>query len=308
MEAERSAGQRRLVSPIARSAFLLTLLSGTTFVHATESQHNSDTTNAETATRTEIVVLPEPAAPLYAPYIADPRRPNFSFQVMKFSASDIADSGDSRFGIKMGGSIELAEGRSKSVSDRGWRLDLEAGFIAQTDRTQSEDFVGWDGIYGLLASWRSSDELAYRVGLHHISAHVGDEYAERTGRRRINYTRGEFVAGVRASPGGRWHTYAEVGRAYDLRNRALQKPWRAQIGLEYVAPWQTKSEWYVAVDGFASEERDWRIDRTLQVGVAVRRGVRTWRFGIEHYRGRSLLGEFFQNDERYTSFAVWLDL
>jgi len=304
----RSALRRRLASSIACFTLLLTPLSGATSAYAAESQRSGDTQHAEVRAKTEIILLPEPGASLYAPYIADPRRPNFSLQLMTFSASDIPDSGEHRYGIKMGGLIELVEARSKDGSDRGWQLELEAGFIGQSDRTQSEDFIGWDGIYGLLASWRPSDALAYRVGLHHVSAHVGDEYAERTGRQRINYTRGELVAGVRASPGGRWHTYAEAGWAYDLRNEALQRPWRAQLGLEYIAPWRASAEWYAAADVYASEERDWRIDRTLQVGIALRRGARTWRFGIEHYRGRSLLGEFFQNDERYTSLAVWLDL
>lgn len=254
------------------------------------------------------MVLPEAGTDLYGPYIADPRRPNFSFQRMTFSTSEIADSGEDRYGVKFGGLFELVEGRAKGASDRGWQLALEGGFIAQFDRTHSEDLIGWDGIYGVLATWRPSAVLAYRFGLHHVSAHVGDEYAERTGRRRINYTRGEVIAGVRASPGGRWHAYAEAGWAYDLRNEALQQPWRAQLGFEYVAPWRGAGEWYAAADLYASEERDWRIDRTLQVGVAVRRGARTWRFGVEHYRGRSLLGEFFQSDERYTSLALWLDL
>jgi hypothetical protein len=243
---------------------------------------------------------------LYAPYVADPRRPNFSFQWMSFSATNIADSGERRYGAKFGGLFTLAESRART-GERGWQLAVEGGFIAQFDRTRGEDVIGWDGIYGLIATWRPSRAFAYRAGLHHVSAHVGDEYAERTGRQRIRYTRGELLAGVRASPGERWHTYAEVGWAYDLRNEQLQQPWRAQLGLEYAAPWRGTAAWYAAADLHASEERDWRIDRTFQVGIRLRRGARTWRFGIEHYRGRALLGEFFQSDERYTALAVWLD-
>lgn len=307
MGTRRSALHRRLAS-ITLLTFLLALLGEAASACAAPSHRSRETPDPEVGTGTELIVLPEPATHLYAPYIADPRRPNFSFQLMTFSASDVADSGERRYGVKFGGLFEVVEARSRDGSDRGWQLGLEGGFIGQFDRTRSEDLIGWDGIYGAFAAWRPSAALAYKLGLHHISAHVGDEYAERTGRRRINYTRGEVVAGLRASPGGRWHAYAEAGWAYDLRNDAVQRPWRAQLGVEYAAPWRASAGWYAAADAYASEERDWRIDRTLQAGLAVRRGARTWRFGIEHYRGRSLLGEFFQHDERYTSLAVWLDL
>ena len=297
----------RLVS-IALYIVLLALRGEAAFAGTSTAPRAQEPAEPESGSRPGLVLLPEPAAPLYAPYIADPRRANFSFQSMRVSASDIADSGERRYGVKFGGLFTIAQARPRDRDDRGWQLGLEGGFIAQFDRTRGEDLIGWDGIYGLLATWRPNPALAWKVGVHHVSAHLGDEYAERTGRRRINYTRGELVAGVRASRGGRWHTYAEAGWAYDLRNEALQRPWRAQLGLEYVAPWRASSTWYAAVDIQASEERDWRIDRTFQAGLAWHRGARTWRFGIEHYRGRSPLGEFFQDDERYTSIAVWLDL
>lgn len=252
-----------------------------------------------------------PKAHLYPEYIADPRRPNFSAQFMSFSKTEIADTGKQRYGFKFGSRFELLQFHPSGRPDRGWQLGVEAGFLGQFDREHSDDNIGWDGIYGLIASFRASDTRAYKFGLHHVSSHVGDEHAERTGRQRINYTRGELVAGISWSVNDRWRTYSETGWGYDLRNDALQEPWRLQLGWEYVVPtrlWQKRLDWYVAMDLSSTEERDWNIDTTVQTGIAFRRGDRIWRLGIEYYNGRSLIGEFFQDDERYISIGLWLDL
>ena len=72
--------------------------------------------------------------------------------------------------------------------------------------------------------------------------------------------------------------------------------------------WNNRVGWYAAADGSAYEERDWDINVSVQAGFAMRTNERTWRFGIEHYDGRSLIGEFFQDDERYTALGLWLNL
>ena len=43
-------------------------------------------------------------------------------------------------------------------------------------------------------------------------------------------------------------------------------------------------------------------------GIVYVQDERRWRFGIEYYDGRAQLGEFFQDDERYISIGLWLDL
>ncbi len=51
---------------------------------------------------------------------------------------------------------------------------------------------------------------------------MGDEYAERTGRLRINYTREEFLAGISGELGDRWRVYGEAAYGYDLRSETNQ--------------------------------------------------------------------------------------
>jgi hypothetical protein len=56
------------------------------------------------------------------------------------------------------------------------------------------------------------------------------------------------------------------------------------------------------------EERNWRVDNSLQLGLLMHSGQRTWRLGFQRYHGRPTMGEFFQNTETSLSFGLWLDL
>ena len=251
-----------------------------------------------------------PDGELYPPYIADPYRPRFALQRMSFSNSEIADAGTSRFGLKAGGRAGVFRLHPNDEPDRGWQFSVQGGFYGQFDNDHSQDNIGWDGSFGLIGAYRSSKTLALKFSAQHISSHIGDEHAERTGRRRINYTRTELVAGASWSIGERWRTYVEAGWGYDLRNDELQEPGRAQFGFEYEADnslWKRRLGWYAAVDASTFEERSWNVNTNAQVGLVFRAGARHWRLGIEHYDGRSLIGEFFQDDERYTALSLWLD-
>ena len=49
---------------------------------------------------------------------------------------------------------------------------------------------------------------------------------------------------------------------------------------------------------------------TLQLGLLLRaKGiVRDYRLAVEYYNGRSQIGEFFQDDETYVAFGIWIDI
>lgn len=254
-----------------------------------------------------------PATELYPRSIADPRRPGLSVTYGHFTRSEIADAGDSRLGIRMGGSYGLLRLHPVGEPDRGFQLDAAASFLGQFDLDHSLDNIGWDGLYGLFFTWADGGGWALKFGAHHDSSHVGDEYAERTGRRRIGYTREEAVLGVSRQFSGRWRLYGEAGRAYHRSNKELMDLWRGQVGLEYEPPrrlWDGRMGWYAAADCSFFQERDWRGNIALQLGLVIPRDDigRRYRFGVEYYRGRSVIGEFFQNDEASLSVGFWWDL
>jgi hypothetical protein len=148
-----------------------------------------------------------------------------------------------------------------------------------------------------------------QIGTKHISSHVGDEYAERTGRRRIDYTREEVAAGAIWSVTPRWRTYAEAGWGFAPKEEVGQEPGRLQLGLEHEVPGslgQGRLGWFAALDLGAMEERDWQVDPSLRIGLLVPAGDRRWRVGLGVHEGTVPLGEFFQVDETYVALGLWL--
>jgi hypothetical protein len=252
-----------------------------------------------------------PRDDLFHDNTADPHRVTFAVHHVSVSDSDIPNTGSSLFGLKLGGRFGLFRIHPHDDPDRGVQLNIEAGFIGQFDRDHSTDNLGWDGIYGLIATFDRGRRLQYKTGLHHTSSHVGDEYMLRTLRTRITYTREEALGGVSLRVGRDWRVYGEGGYAFDMRNEELQEPGRLQTGVDFERDeslFRGLLGWYVSVDATAWEENDWEISRTIQAGFILPSTGRLWRVGVEHYDGRALIGEFFQDDERRFTFGVWLDL
>jgi len=278
----------------------------------------SDSTPASAADRSFPVAaswrgLWAPGTELYPRYIADPLEPSNAMQYLFVSNSDIPDSGDSRFLFNLGGRFGVLRLYQGQRPDSGFQLDVQAAFVGLFDSDNSQDNIGWDGIYGVLLTWSDGEGTAAKFGIRHDSSHRGDEYIERTGLARINYTREEIVLGLSRPLFSNLRVYAEGAYAHDLRNAEVQEPWRAQGGLEYEDDDRFRNGrmgWYAAADFNAYEENDWDVNISIQAGLVapVRNLARTFRFGGAYYNGRSILGEFSQFDEEYFSVGVWVDL
>lgn len=152
--------------------------------------------------------------------------------------------------------------------------------------------------------------LAHRFGIHHISSHIGDELIERTGIKRIEYTRQEVRYGMMWFMSSHWQSYIEIGKAYDMRNELLQKPWRSELGFQYENKkyWRSNLGWYMGADLSGYEENDWDVNTSLHFGIVTNTSANNYRLGFEIYDGRSPLGEFFQANEQYISFGLWIDI
>ncbi len=282
---------------------------------------NQEPTSAEDASRSKRefrvnrkwCMQLSPAGDLYPRYIADPRRPGFTIARANFLDSEIEDAGNSRFILRLGGRYGFIRFYREGDPDHGFQIDVEGGFFGHFDSDNSTDNIGWDGLYGIQGTWSPGNRLAYRFGMFHDSSHVGDEYAERTGRQRINYTRQEYRASVSWKFAPRWRVYGETAWAWDLRNEELMEPWRVQSGLECQSPHGLgggRAGWYAAADVSVFEEDDGNPNLTLQGGLMYRLSElgRTYRVGLEFYDGRSHIGEFFQDKEQYVAFGFWFDL
>lgn len=254
-----------------------------------------------------------PAEHLYSPYIADPMRPGFSLMRMDIMNSDIPDTGKHRYSFMLGGQYGLLRLRNSNFPGLAVQLDIYGAFLGQFDLDNSTDNVGWDGYYGVMLAGANTGGLSLKLALQHDSSHVGDEYAERTGRRRINYTREEIVFGMSYRLPEYFRVYTESGYGHVLRNPDLQKPWRMKGGVEFEDPdrfFEGRLGYYAAVDLASMEETDWDIDITVQAGfvVPVKKSFQTMRFGPIYRSGRSIIGEFFQRKEEWWGLCLWIDM
>jgi Protein of unknown function (DUF1207) len=252
-----------------------------------------------------------PSGHLYPGYVADPRRIGFGVQVLHYPKTDIPEAGDQRFDLKAGGELVLLRIQPRGRDDRGWEASLQGAFHAQFDIDRQLDNVGWDGWYGFVVAAVPLDRLSVRLGWLHDSSHVGDEYAERTGRRRIGYTRQEWIVGASWLTDRGLRLYGELGYATQMSNEELQEPTRLQAGLEWHPAKRVEGRyrgWYGAADLSSMQERDWKVDTSVQAGYRIDSGNKIWRFGIDWYNGRPPIGEFFQHTEQYIGLGMWIDI
>ena len=129
------------------------------------------------------------------------------------------------------------------------------------------------------------------------------------GQQRHNYTREEVAVGFSARMGRRWRTYGETGVAY-LERYEEQEPWRVQGGIECESSrslWGDRFSWFWASDLSSMQERDWRLDTSLQAGIATRSEGRTYRLGIQVHDGRPTVSDFFQFTETSVTLGIWVD-
>jgi hypothetical protein len=262
-----------------------------------------------------------PTGDYYHPPIADLHRAAFGVSFAGLYDDSIADSGSTRYFLRVGGAFGLvrwtteraaAEGPPEEapVPGPGLQLDLVAGMDGQFDLDHSLDNIGWDGNYGLQVTSALNARLALKLALVHTSSHVGDELAERTGLRRIGYSRDELALGVRRELGSELSLYGEAAYGYDINNPGLQEPLRFQTGVDFDparAPGGPRTAWFFGVDLSAMEERDYRVDGAVKAGRAFHVEDRYWRLGVELYDGRPNMGEFFADDEAHVALGVWLD-
>ncbi len=251
-----------------------------------------------------------PAGDLYPPYAADPVRMGLAVEPVTVTKVGIENTSNKRINLSAGAEMPFIRSQRGDQPDVGWQLTLVGGFNDQNDVGIHLDNIGWDGHYGLMVNIAPQSGLAFKLALLHISSHVGDEFAERTGRTRIGYTRQEAAAGISWIISKRWRIYSEAGDAFDLGNEELQKKWRTQHGLEYESgPWLWKGRiaWYAGVDVQRMQERNWHNDTAAQLGLVLRSLGRTVRVAVSLYNGRPPIGEFFQHTESYRSYGLWID-
>jgi hypothetical protein len=252
-----------------------------------------------------------PGRPIYPTYLADPKSPEFSLSVFDVRKEAIPEAGSLRVGAKIGARFAVLRWAPAGSPDRPWQVEGEVGFSEQADPDYELDDIGWDGLYAILVCREIRPRWFLQFGNKHLSAHVGDEYAERTGRRRVGYTRDEFTLGATHRFVSGLTAYLELGVSFDLRDRAEQERWRVQLGIqrEWLPPkGRGNRGWFAAANVEMLQELSWQPDVDLQGGMLLRAGDTRWRLGVQYRHGRVPLGEFTRYNESYLYLGVWLVL
>jgi hypothetical protein len=251
-----------------------------------------------------------PASDVMPVYVADPHRPTNAVVSRFYFEEGIPSTRSPRTWLAAGGRFGVLRIDGVGAGDRSLQVSIEAGLDAVFDTQYKNDGLGWDGNYGLAVTTASDGPWAFKVAIQHISAHLADEYSDRTGRRRINYTREEVALATAYRWNPRWRAYGELGGAYIMRSDE-QEHWRLQWGLEYESRprfWGERFSWYAATDFGSWQERDWRLDSTWQTGFVTRRNGRAYRILMEFMNGRPQMGEFYEYTETSLSLGLRMDL
>ncbi len=251
-----------------------------------------------------------PAGHLYPVYTADPHRPMTALTEMVYTEVRIEETRSPRVGLSAGGRFGVLRINPAKPDGRAWQVTISAGLDALFDSQNKLDAVGWDGDYGASVTTSAAGPLLLKLAVQHVSSHIGDEYADRTGKTRINYTREEVALGVTWRFRPRWRAYGEAAVAY-IRRHDEQEPWRFQTGIDWESRptlWGGRFAWYGAGDFSSMEERGWRLDTALQGGVLTRSNGHIYRLGIGWTDGRPTVGEFFHHTERWFTVGIWVEL
>ncbi len=251
-----------------------------------------------------------PSTDLYAPYVADPRRSRHIIGLMRVVDSDLPDSQNLRWGLSIGGTYGIARLTPAAHPEHAWQFDVEARFYAQFDIHYALDEIGHDGRLRVALVRGITPDVATRFTFVHTSSHAGDEYLIRNHLTdRSNSRREEVGAGVSWTISPRFRTYGDFG--YGINLGPENRPIRLQSGIEFEdEPRLGNGRLYAALDVTSFEENGYQTSKNLQAGILFQSAGsdRQYRFGVELYKGRAQLDNFFLDHERYVIVGMWLDL
>ena len=224
------------------------------------------------------------------------------------------DGNVSTLDVTLGGRAALARfGTRVNGRPEGFEIQLEGSAMPRLNLDEDWDVDSTDFRFGvplIYGDGRTQWKLAY----YHLSAHLGDEFIERTGiapTDRINYATDELVLGFSFFPRPAWRLYGEAGWAFYADGGA--EPWEFQFGVDYAQPGATglRGTPFVAVNGYLRQEVNYGGSFTAQAGWLWRgKSGRILRTGVHYLNGESPQLEFsgpLKTFEHHIGAGVWYE-
>jgi Protein of unknown function (DUF1207) len=249
----------------------------------------------------QVVVKALPPVALFDPLIADPRQPQFA---VRYQYYETPVDNFNAASVSFGDYFPIASGLFGSAGSS--QIGLQGAVFALFNLdTSSSDLVNSDYWIGVPVSYRRG-RWSFLGRLYHQSSHLGDEFLLGTpGINRINLSYEDLEA-LASYDWKRWRFYG--GGGYIFHSEPDLKPWHSQAGIEYIFPDVIKElDLVAAVDWQTEQERDWRLNRSYQLGLAFRKNDREIRLMLEHFRGFSPNGQFYTEPLRYTGLGAYFD-
>lgn len=275
-----------------------------------------------------------PRVNYFAPVIADPHEPRLSLAIVQtnvferagearelrppFSFPDPEDAAsDVQVMVGVGGTVPLwhmAEWQGKGGIVASAHVGVFSRF--RIEYPTRED-TGQDWFIGMPV------ELAYnrfsgRFRIMHRSSHLGDELAQVTGARRIEFggEYADFLAAYEVVEGARFYggatynfrSYTERLPALVLRDRKDTGQLQAGIDVRKY-PWSSGRVGVIGgVDWQSQQRTNWRPQFAATGGIDVRTPRRSSQLVARYFHGPSIMGEFFLTPETLWSLEWVVDL
>ena len=125
---------------------------------------------------------------LYSSYLADPRAPVSGVRLQL----PIRKKDDPKIENVLANHMVLVR---YAAGDEAFELQVEAAAFSRFDISKSLDMDAVDYRFGFPLVYRKG-RVAVKLHPWHVTSHLGDEFAEREGRKRIADARNEIAFGI----------------------------------------------------------------------------------------------------------------
>lgn len=253
-----------------------------------------------------------PADLLYRSYIANPKDARLASRVLHLSGQGFiwALEAGARVGVWRYGT---PSGWRNPYTGRpeGWQVDIQGAAFPRLNFEEELDVDAVDFKVGVPLTY-SKDKWEAKVGIYHLSSHVGDEFLERNPMfQRINYVRDAFVfgTGYYANPDLRF--YGEVEYAFNVDGGS--EPFHLHFGFDWLPARVNTSinrpSPFIAAHGLLREDNDFGGGFNIVAGLQWRgpRSDKLFRAGVQYYNGKSWQFSFFDEHEELLGLSIWYD-
>jgi len=245
-----------------------------------------------------------PRTLFWQPPLANPSQPRMYAKLSSLSDANTSNTIDTA----IGGTVGLYRFSPSNCLNQGAQIDFFAVVLSRW--STSSHAVGSDYRFGIPLTFAWGNWQA-KIAYEHTSSHLGDDFILNKGRFQEPNVHDEIVLGLAYRFVNALRVYGICGVPIRAYNPAGEAAKRFDWGVEWSRQVSTSiyGQPFAAFDMEFREEQDYTANITGQVGWQWQNmdNGRSLRLALEMYDGKSNLGQFFLDRERWASIGVYLD-